>query len=175
MAEHRSAAATRRDAAGPTTPPPAPPPPLAPVPVPDLASMQPTSPTDVVAWARSHLGVDKSFVVARAVALEPDQERRREPAQLQALWRDLVAQAAEADSPAPESSENATATDEGNRAEAGPVSEPSPTDDIDHYLAELDDSAEAPSHAHDIEQKIKAVFPGTEFVDLPDPEDGEAG
>lgn len=204
------------------------------MPVPDPASMQPTSPTDVVNWARSHLGLDQEFVVARATELEPDQVRRREPAQLQALWKDLVAHAAEATPQADSSaSESTSTTVEATEAEAAgasltvpslaeavpagvaPASEASPpesgraavasgahapipaaaqtghdqppahaetlgappadAEDIDHYLAELDDSAEAPSHAHDIEQRIKAVFPGTKFVDLPDPEDGEAG
>ena len=41
-------------------------------------------------------------------------------------------------------------------------------------LAELHALDEAPSHAHDIEQKIKSTFPGTEFAMLPDPDD-EAG
>ena len=203
------------------------------MPVPDLASMQPMSPTDVVNWARLHLGLEKEFVVARATELEPDQVRRREPAQLQALWKDLLAHAAvatpETDSPAPESPATTAEATEPEAAGAGsadaspaeavpagaaPASEASPpepgraavasgvpepmpvavqlghdqpahaealgaapaeADDIDHYLAELDDSAEAPSHAHDIEQKIRAVFPGTEFVDLPDPEEDEAG
>ena len=237
LAEHRSAAATRREtAAAPSAsaPPPAAPPPPPPVPVPDPASMQPMSPTDVVNWARSHLGLDQEFVVARATELEPDQVRRREPAQLQALWKDLVAHAAEATPQADSSaSESTSTTVEATEAEAAgasltvpslaeavpagvaPASEASPpesgraavasgahapipaaaqtghdqppahaetlgappadAEDIDHYLADLDDLAEAPSHAHDIEQKIKAVFPGTKFVDLPDPEDGEAG
>lgn len=235
LAEHRSAAATRRETASSPAPSPAAPPPVPPpVPVPDLASMQPMSPTDVVNWARSHLGLAKEFVVARATELEPDQMRRREPVQLQALWKDLLTHAAvatpEADSPAPESPATTAEATEAAAAGAGstdpspaeaapagaaPASEASPpesgraavasgaqepmpvavqtghdqpaahaetpgaapaeADDIDHYLAELDDSAEAPSHAHDIEQKIRAVFPGTEFVDLPDPEEDEAG
>ena len=234
LAEHRSAAATRRETTPPPAPPPAAPPPPPPVPVPDLASMQPMSPTDVVNWARLHLGLEKEFVVARATELEPDQVRRREPVQLQALWKDLLAHAAvatpQADSPAPESPATTAEATEAAAAGAGstdaslaeavpagaaPASEASPpesgraavasgaqesmpvavqtghdqpaahaetlgaapaeADDVDHYLAELDDSAEAPSHAHDIEQKIKAVFPGTKFVDLPDPEEDEAG
>ena len=35
-------------------------------------------------------------------------------------------------------------------------------------LEDLDALDEAPSHAHDIEQKIKAAFPGTEFAVLAD-------
>ena len=65
---------------------PAPPP----VPVPDLAAMRPRSPTEVVDLARRHLALERPFVVARAMELEPDRERRREPAQLQALWQDLL-------------------------------------------------------------------------------------
>ncbi|MCY4423555.1 MAG: DNA polymerase III subunit gamma/tau [Acidimicrobiaceae bacterium] len=66
-----------------STPPP-------PVPVPDLAAMRPRSPTEVVELARRHLALEPLFVVARAKELEPDPERRREPAQLQALWQDLL-------------------------------------------------------------------------------------
>ena len=86
-------------AGGPIAPPP-------PVPVPDLASMRPRTPTEVVELARRHLGLERTFVVARAVELEPSQERRREPAQLHALWRDLLERAVKAspepDSPVPE-------------------------------------------------------------------------
>ena len=39
-------------------------------------------------------------------------------------------------------------------------------------LADLDALEEAPSHADDIEQKIKAAFPGTKFDILPEPDHG---
>ena len=42
-------------------------------------------------------------------------------------------------------------------------------------LADLDDLTEAPSHAHDIEEKIKATFPGTELALLPEPDGDNAG
>ena len=67
-----------------------------PVPVPDLAAMRPRSPTEVVELARRHLALEPPFVVARAKELEPDRERRRDPAQLQALWQDLLEHAPKA-------------------------------------------------------------------------------
>ena len=230
LSEHRSAVAARRDAAGASAaPPPGPAAPPPPVPVPDLAEMQPKSPTEVVDWARRHLGLDRSFVVARAKDLEPDQARRREPAQLQALWKDLVAHVATAaavadqagpgpapaltqeeagpaaasppavvavapeplgpsgpsgptDSPEPsgptDSPEPSGPTDPSEHATGAarevdaPPEEPETVDGFD--LADLDGLAEAPSHAHDIEQKIKATFPGTELTLLPEP-DGDGG
>ena len=99
LSHHRSAAAARRDAAAAAAPSPSasdravPPPP---VPMPDPAAMHPKTPTEVVEWARRHLGLDREFVVARAVDLQPDRERRRDPDQLQALWKDLVAHMSEA-------------------------------------------------------------------------------
>ena len=43
-------------------------------------------------------------------------------------------------------------------------------------LADLNDLAEAPSHAHDIEQKLMATFPGAKLTVLPEPgEDDTAG
>ena len=202
LSEHRSAAAARRDATAPAAsaeagPGPAPPPP--PVPVPDLAEMQPKTPTEVVEWARRHLGLDRSFVVARAVDLEPDQERRREPVQLQALWKDLVANVtkpvpAEAvDAPpaagappvvnAPaEVAEGSYTRPEGDEpaeadAPAAVDAPPEEAETVDGFdLADLDDLVEAPSHAHDIEQKIKATFPGAQLAVLPEPEgDGTGG
>ncbi len=54
-------------------------------------------------------------------------------------------------------------------------SSPDPGDDVDSFdLEELHALDEAPSHAHDIEQKLRSAFPGTEFAVLPDPDD-EAG
>ena len=63
--------------------------------------------------------------------------------------------------------------------EAVPPAEPdaglAPTDfdeEVDDFdLAELHALDEAPSHAHDIEQKLKSAFPGTQFELLPDPDD----
>ena len=244
---------------------PGPPPP--PVPVPDLASMHPRSPKEVVELARRHLGLEPPFVVARAHELEPDDQRRREPAQLQALWRDLLEHATKP-SPAPDLSASeppddsvgaaagvegvvdapvadlsaSEPPDDSVGAAAGvegvvdaPVADLSasePPDDSvgaaagvegvvdapvadlsaseppdgsvgaaagvegpagsdagpgspDFYeevdsldLADLDALDEAPSHADDIEQKIKAAFPGTKFGVLPepgsDPDGGEA-
>ncbi len=252
LSEHRSAAAARKDVAAPAASPSglAVPPP--PVPVPDLAEMQPKTPTEVVEWARRHLGLDRSFVVARAVDLEPDQERRREPAQLQALWKDLVAHAAnpvlaaEADLPSvvdlPGEVDASPVVDLPGEVDASPVvgqpgeahaANPVPAGEADASpvvglsgevdaspvvglsgevdaspvvglsgeahaanpvpageadappvesevvegfdLADLDDLAEAPSHAHDIEQKIKATFPGAELTLLPEPDGDAAG
>ena len=199
-----------------------------PVPVPDLAAMRPRSPTEVVELARRHLALEPPFVVARAKELEPDRERRREPAQLQALWQDLLEHAprtgaepaphpttptAVAPSPAPAD----TAPPAGSSADAAPpagssadtvppagapevdspVTQPqdrpepetlppsaeaddglAPTDfdeEVDDFdLAELHALDEAPSHAHDIEQKLKSAFPGTQFGVLPDPDDEAA-
>ena len=183
LSEFRSAAAGKREtaasassatASGPVVSPP-------PVPVPDLASMRPASPTEVVELAGRYLDLDRSFVVARARDLEPDQERRREPAQLQALWKDLVAHGPNA--------VPAEAVDRLSEAEAPPeldgppVAEAPPELDappeeeaVDGFnLADLDDLAEAPSHAHDIEEKIKATFPGTELTLLPEPDGDNAG
>ena len=207
LSEHRSAAAARRDATAPAAsaeagPGPAPPPP--PVPVPDLAEMQPKTPTEVVEWARRHLGLDRSFVVARAVDLEPDQERRREPVQLQSLWKDLVANvtkpvpAGAVDAPpaagappvvgappavgAPaEVAEGSYTRPEGDalaEADAPAVVDapPEEAETVDGFdLADLDDLVEAPSHAHDIEQKIKATFPGAQLAVLPEPEGDGTG
>ena len=129
--------------------------------------------------AGRHLGLEQAFVVARAVDLEPDQERRREPAQLQALWKDLVAHATntvpagEADRPseaeAPPELDGPPEAETSPEPEAPP--EPEAVDGFD--LADLDDLAEAPSHAHDIEEKIKATFPGTELTLLPEPDGDE--
>ena len=174
------------------------------MPVPDLAEMQPKTPTDVVDWARRHLSLDRSFVVARAVDLEPDKERRREPAQLQALWKDLVTHATAAtvgadragSGSAPAAADRAGSGSAPAAAEASPaapvaVTEPfeqanvgaadeadAPPEEeaVDGFdLADLDDLAEAPSHAHDIEEKIKATFPGTELTLLPEPDGDNAG
>ena len=287
LSEHRASApaapsapaAASVPAGGPAAPPP-------PVPVPDLASMRPRSPTEVVDLARRHLGLERTFVVARAVELEPSQERRRDPAQLQALWRDLLEHAAKAspepDSPVPAppadasdpasasesasasdpasasesesasasdpasasesasdpasasefdpasasasasdpasasesasdpasasasdpASASASASDPASASESDPesasdpasasesvsASEPLPPaysdarfgpadfhaemDSLDLYDLEALD--EAPSHADEIEQKIKAAFPGTEFAVLSDPDaDGD--
>ena len=289
-------------AGGPSAPPP-------PVPVPDLASIRPDSPREVVELARRHLGLESPFVVARAKELEPSQQRRREPAQLQALWRDLLEHTTKAgpatDSPVSEPPDDAPVPDwpvsdlpgdasapnssgseppadslaldsSGSEPPADSLaldssvserpadslaldssvserpadslaldssvserpadslaldssvseppadslaldssvserpadslaldssvserpaevvapaaaSEPSPdgseagfeppdfSEDVDSLdLADLDALDEAPSHSHDIEQKIKAAFPGTEFAVLPDP-DGDQG
>ena len=175
LSQHRSAAAARRGVTAPapspaSTPGPDAPPP--PVPVPDLAAMHPKTPTEVVEWARRHLGLDRAHVVARAVDLQPDQERRRDPAQLQALWQDLVAHAAKAvpdeeDDALPEEVELG-APPEDEEVDAPPEDQ----EIVDGFdLADLDDLAEAPSHAHDIEQKIKATFPGAELTLLPEPTD----
>ena len=247
LSQHRSAAAARRDAAAAASseaePAPAAPPP--PVPVPDLAAMQPNGPRQVVEWARRHLGLEREFVVARAKELEPDQDLRRSPAQIQALWKDLVAHApgatpaadpqapqasavaeagpseAEAEpaasaavapepaasaavasepaasaAVAPEQAEPASsaavapdpvepaasagaASEQPEPAGTAPDEEPGPpperAEEVDDFdLADLHDLVEAPSHAHDIEQKIQAAFPGTEFTLLPDPESDEA-
>lgn len=49
-------------------------------------------------------------------------------------------------------------------------------DDTDGFdIADLDNLVEAPSHAQDIEQKIKAAFPGTEFALLSDPAESQEG
>ena len=186
-----------------------------PVPVPDLAAMRPRSPTEVVELARRHLALEPPFVVARAKELEPDRERRREPAQLQTLWQDLLEHAsrtgaepapspttptAVAPSPAPASTAPAAETPAATAPPADPPgadstvappqhrpepeAEPPPTEpdaglsapdfeaDVDGFdLAELQALDEAPSHAHDIEQKLKSAFPGTQFELLPDPDD----
>ena len=150
-------------------------------------------------WARRHLGLEREFVVARAKELEPDQELRRSPAQLQALWRDLVARASDAvpagevdappeaeAPPEPDGPPEAEAPPEldrppepdgppeaGGPSEAGAPPEldaPPEEEAVDGFdLADLDDLADAPSHAHDIEEKIKATFPGTELTLLPEP------
>ena len=187
-----------------------------PVPIPDLASMRPGSPTEVVELARRHLSLERPFVVARAKELEPDQDRRRDPVQLQALWQDLLqhapqaaaerasaavaspAAAPEADAPVPQPQDRPeTAPGSEDRSEPAPEAAPlqpeaaplqpetlppsaaaddglAPTDfdeEVDDFdLAELHALDEAPSHAHDIEQKLKSAFPGTEFGVLPDPD-----
>ena len=180
-----------------------------PVPTPDLASMRPGSPTEVVELARRHLALEPPFVVARAKELEPDRERRREPVQLQALWQDLLqhapqapaerasaavaspAAAPEADAPVPQPQDRPeTAPGSEDRSEPAPEAAPrqpetlppsaaaddglAPTDfdeEVDDFdLAELHALDEAPSHAHDIEQKLKSAFPGTQFELLPDPD-----
>ena len=190
-----------------------------PVPTPDLASMRPGSPTEVVELARKHLSLERPFVVARAIELEPDQDRRRDPAQLQALWQDLLHHARRAPAePAPASasvsppagasgadvpviepadqSEQAPGPEDRSEPQPeapAPPAEPDdglvPPDldegvdsgefgeaDIDSFdLAELHALDEAPSHAHDIEQKIRSTFPGTEFAVLPDPDDEAEG
>ena len=224
LTQHRSAAAAKRDAATAAAPsPPAPdraaPPP--PVPMPDPAAMHPRTPTEVVEWARRHLGLDRDFVVARAVDLQPDRERRRDPDQLQALWKDLVAHVSEArpeadptgpgaDPTGPEADATGPEADateptpsasvaSGGATETSPAASvtvasspsgpPQPADTeelhtppeeqeiVDGFdLSDLHELAEAPSHAHDIEQKIKATFPGAELTLLPDPEgDGDGG
>ena len=207
LSHHRSAAAARRDAAAAAAPSPSasdravPPPP---VPMPDPAAMRPKTPTEVVEWARRHLGLDRDFVVARAVDLQPDKERRRDPDQLQALWKDLVAHASEArpetdptgpeadpTGPTPSASvASAGATETSPAASIAVASGPPQPADAEELhappeeqeivdgfdLSDLHELAEAPSHAHDIEQKIKATFPGAELTLLPDPEgDGDGG
>ena len=143
--------------------------------------MRPASPKEVVELAGRHLGLERAFVVARAVDLEPDQERRREPAQLQALWKDLVAHATNTVSTGEvdgaSEAEAPPALDGPTEAEAPPeLDAPPEAEAVDGFdLADLDDLAEAPSHAHDIEEKIKATFPGTELTLLPEPDGDNAG
>ena len=196
LSEYRSAAAGQRETAAPASPATAPGPVVSPppVPLPDLASMRPASPSEVVDLAGRHLDLDRSFVVARAKDLEPDQERRREPAQLQALWKNLVAHASNAvpagELDAPSKAEEPSELDAPSEVEASPEldgppeaeapsevdappEEPEAVDDFD--LADLDDLVEAPSHAHDIEEKIKTAFPGTELTLLPEPDGDNAG
>ena len=184
LSEYRSAAAEKREtavpaassatASGPAVSPP-------PVPVPDPAAMRPASPSEVVELAGRHLGLAQTFVVARAVDLEPDMERRREPAQLQALWQDLVAQASNAvpaeEVGGPPEAEAPPEFDAPPEAEVPPELDPPPPEEaVDGFdLADLDDLSEAPSHAHDIEEKIKATFPGTELTLLPEPDGDNAG
>ena len=168
--------------------------------MPDLAAMHPKTPTEVVECARRYLGLDREFVVARAVDLQPDQERRRDPDQLLALWKDLVAQVSKArpegdpSAPAPPVPVASGGASEPNPAApvavaSGPSGPPQPADTdelhappaeqeiVDGFdFADLHELAEAPSHAHDIEQKIKATFPGAELTLLPDPGgDGDGG
>ena len=143
--------------------------------------MRPTSPREVVELAGRHLGLDRSFVVARAKDLEPDQERRREPAQLQALWKDLVAHGSNAapagEVDAPSKAGAAPELDAPPEAGAAPELDAPPEEESvgGFDLADLDDLTEAPSHAHDIEEKIKATFPGTELALLPEPDGDNAG
>ena len=183
LSEYRSAAAGKRETAAPAASAAAPGPAVTPppVPVPDLASMRPANPREVVELAGRHLGLERSFVVARAKDLEPDQERRREPSQLQALWKDLVAHGANA-VPAEEVDESPEAEaapelDAPPEAEVPPELDAPPEEEaVDGFnLADLDDLTEAPSHAHDIEEKIKATFPGTELTLLPEPDGDNAG
>ena len=208
-----------------------------PVPTPDLASIRPRSPTEVVELARRHLSLEQPFVVTRAKDLAPDRDRRRDPAQLQALWQDLLQHARGApavrtpaaptagadavvalpqDEPVPAPGlEDRLELQSGEPSQAGasgsdaavtlPRDEPAPglehrseqqsgvsmpgespppaepdgglaPPDLDDEMesfdpAELDALEEAPSHAHDIEKKIRSAFPGTEFAVLPDPDD----
>ena len=60
-----------------------------------LCALRPQTPTQVVDWARRHLGVERAAVVARAEELQPDPRQRRSVEQLRVLWEDLVASAAE--------------------------------------------------------------------------------
>ncbi|MXW94308.1 MAG: hypothetical protein F4110_05385 [Acidimicrobiaceae bacterium] len=159
--------------------------------------MRPDGPKQVVEWARRHLGLEREFVVARAVELEPDQELRRSPVQIQALWQALVAHATGTapapGPPVPQASVSAVeagssearasvavASGPAEPAAATPDEEPDPLPDqadaAENFdLAELHDLVEAPSHAHDIEEKIKATFPGTELTLLPEPDGDNAG
>ena len=60
-------------------------------------------------------------------------------------------------------------------AAAGLAAPPGDGEIVDGFdLADLDDLTEAPSHAHDIEQKIKATFPGAELTLLPESTDDAA-
>lgn len=200
--------------------------------------MHPASPSEVVELAGRHLGLDRSFVVARAKDLEPDQERRREPAQLRALWMDLVAgsttgmaepsseagggstpdvpqdralpadpvpgrgsaaEAAASERPVGSDSgaERPVGADSGAELSAGPnpadgsherptgedpATPPHPTEnpagvhayDDEYADIDLESLDDAPSHAHDIEQKIKAAFPGAQLVTLPEPDGGDS-
>ena len=116
---------------------PEPPPPLPPVPPPDLRLLQPGSPSEVVQLAERHLGLDREVVIARATALEPDRQRRREPGQLRALWLDLVDSATEADDQSP--ADERTAQDPPSGVESAPspaADEPSLTEDAQSAAAE---------------------------------------
>lgn len=176
--------------------------------------MHPATPAAVVELARRHLGLEKDFVVARAVGLQPDKERRRDPDQLRTLWMDLVAHASQPEpgqdpsAPAPpvpagaaEAAETAGTAEVAEAPQAAEVAgastppepprpagaeeprtapeeqeadegfDPADLNDLD----DLDDLDDAPSHAYDIEQKIKATFPGAELARLPDTEDDQSG
>ena len=119
LSKRRSSASPASGPSNTPAPKQAPAAPPVPVTAPDLQQIQPGSPSEVVQLAAQHLGLDQEFVVLRAKELEPDQQRRREPDQLRALWLHLVAHVSDSDSavqtdassdtePAPEVAEQTT-------------------------------------------------------------------
>ncbi len=99
--------------------------PPVPVTAPDLQQIQPRSPSEVVQLAAQHLGLDREFVVLRAKELEPDQQRRREPDQLRALWLNLVAHISEPDNTV----QAEVQTDASSETEPAPEVAEQPTDE----------------------------------------------
>ena len=195
----------------------APPPP---VPARDPATLRPRTAKEVVELAGRHLGISRETVVARANELLPPRQGRRDPAELLALWSDLVARwaaeqpepepprspapGAEQESPVPPEPAShagppptsappgeapaasspppgeAPAASSPPPGEAPAASSPPPAvadaaeaDIADFDLSDLDDLTDAPSHAADIEAKIKQVFPGSEVELLPDAGSGD--
>ena len=140
----------------------------------DLASIRPASPTDLVELAARHLGLAQDVVVARAKEMlpPPDENGRRDPAELIPLWQALVIEYADPKQTDPEQADLEPADPEPADPEPVPA-DPAPHVEVEvHEEADIDlaDLVDAPSHVEDVIEQLTEAFPGAELIAADDEE-----
>ena len=119
-----------------------------PAPSGDVASIVPSSPSDVVRLAKEHLGFERDYVVGMAKeVLGPSKERTTD--ELVELWQILVAEHESGPTPMPAEDEPSAAP---------PASAADDIDDID-----VNDLVDAPDHTEHIIERLTEAFPGAEL------------
>jgi hypothetical protein len=117
----------------------------------DLATLRPTTPTEVVGLAVRHLGLTEGVVVERARQMLPprvDTSAPRDPSELVSLWLALVA--------------------EHRPDESEPPAAPAGEDDTE--AIHLDELVDARSHSEDVIEQLTEAFPGAELINVDEEE-----
>jgi DNA polymerase-3 subunit gamma/tau len=104
----------------------------------DPRDLRPATPSDVVAFATEHLGMEASVVIARAKDLLGDDAKERTEDDLVRVWHALIDD------------------QQGTHSVSEPVNEPV-NEDVD-----LSDLVDAPDHADQVLEHIADLFPGAE-------------
>ncbi|MEM9518062.1 MAG: DNA polymerase III subunit gamma/tau [Actinomycetota bacterium] len=136
---------------------------------PDLYSIVPISPTEVVQLAGLHLGFDRSYVVNMATEVLGPAAGKRSPDELIELWQILVAEydavRDSGEEPTPVDLAPVELTPVASADPEPPMiasdGDPGPTppdDDVDVY-----DLVDAPSHTDQIIERLTEAFPGAEL------------